>query len=236
MAGYKTFLRVQPGDAESPSVQFLGGIAATLTQSLVMVPLEVVRQRQQVQTAVQSGGGAGGAAGYSGSLQTAALIARVEGPRALFRGFGVTQVRLPHSLQFLSTNTSIHASQMVWAPFNAVFLPLWEGGKRLGVRVSGCGTLDQLPVQWELASSFLASALAAAISNPADVVKTRLQVAGASNVAASVPFRSARHAASDVYAREGWLGFTRGMGGRVLWVAPSTCIMFTAFDGIMKRL
>jgi hypothetical protein len=41
-------------------VQFVGGIAATLTQSLVMVPLEVVRQRQQVQTAVQSGGGAGG--------------------------------------------------------------------------------------------------------------------------------------------------------------------------------
>jgi hypothetical protein len=47
MAGYKSFLRLQPGDAERPSVQFVGGIVATFTQSLVMVPLEVVRQRQQ---------------------------------------------------------------------------------------------------------------------------------------------------------------------------------------------
>jgi hypothetical protein len=30
--------------------QFAGGVVATVAQSLAMVPLEVVRQRQQVQT------------------------------------------------------------------------------------------------------------------------------------------------------------------------------------------
>ena len=107
----------------------VGGIVATLTQSLVMVPLEarqrsipallplltlpqVVRQRQQVQTVADRAAG-----GYRGSLHAASVIARVEGPRALYTGFGVTQA--------------------VWAPFNAIYLPLWEGTKRLGVRVTG---------------------------------------------------------------------------------------------------
>jgi hypothetical protein len=67
-----------------------------------------------------------------------------------------------------------------------------------------------------------------------DVVKTRLQVSGASNVAASVAFRGAAHAAASIYAAEGLGGFARGVGGRVLWVAPSTAIMFTAYDNILK--
>jgi hypothetical protein len=169
-----------------------------------------VRQRQQVQTA--SDRAAGG--GYRGSLHAASVIARVEGPVALYRGFGVTQA--------------------VWAPFNAVYLPLWEGGKRAGVALSGVGSAAELPVQYELASAFCASALAAALSNPMDVVKTRLQVSGASNIAAAVPFRGATHAAAAIYAAEGLRGFARGAGGRVLWVAPSTAIMFTAYDNILK--
>ena len=52
---------------------------------------QVVRQRQQVQTAADRACGRG----YSGSLQTAAAIVRVEGPLALYRGFGITQVRRP---------------------------------------------------------------------------------------------------------------------------------------------
>ena len=69
-----------------------------------------------------------------------------------------------------------------------------------------------------------------------DVVKTRLQVAGASNVAAAVPFRGAAHAAAAIWAAEGARGFARGAAGRVLWVAPSTAIMFTSYDTILKHL
>ncbi len=179
--------------------------------------------------------------GYRGSLHCAAVIARVEGPLALYRGFGVTQA--------------------VWAPFNAIYLPLWEGGKRLGVVASGAASAQELPLRYELAAAFCSSAFAgalslrvcmrccvltlrsdsrrcsaAAVSNPMDVVKTRLQVAGASNVAAAVPFRGAAHAAATIYAAEGLAGFMRGAGGRVAWVAPSTAIMFTAYDNILKHL
>jgi hypothetical protein len=170
----------------------------------------------------------------SSPASSAALIARVEGPLALYRGFGITQlvwapVRDEPALKRQGTSDSN-------SQFNAVFLPLWEGGKRLGVSLSGCGSLEHLPLRWELGSALLSSALAAAISNPMDVVKTRLQVAGESNAAASVPFRGAAHAARTIYEMEGLRGFAAGLGGRVLWVAPSTMVMFTAFDNILRLL
>jgi len=38
------------GGESNPMVHFVGGLLATLVQSTVMVPVEVVRQRQMVQT------------------------------------------------------------------------------------------------------------------------------------------------------------------------------------------
>lgn len=69
-----------------------------------------------------------------------------------------------------------------------------------------------------------------------DVVKTRLQVAGASNVSSSHAYKGAWHAATSIYKSEGWRGFMHGATGRVMWVAPSTMVMFTAYDNILKRL
>ena len=101
-----------------------------------------MRQRQQVQTAADRAAGSG----YRGSLHAAAVIARVEGPLALYRGFGVTQA--------------------VWAPFNAVYLPLWEGGKRAGVALSGVADVASLPLPYELAAAFVSSAFAGAPALP----------------------------------------------------------------------
>lgn len=38
------------GGPDNPLVQFGGGVLATVVQSLVMVPVEVIRQRQMIQT------------------------------------------------------------------------------------------------------------------------------------------------------------------------------------------
>ena len=188
MGGYQGFRRsVQSfgGDADAPSVQLAGGVVATLTQSLVMVPLEVVRQRQQVQTAVDVAAG-----GYKGSFHALTTIAKVEGPAALYRGFGVTQ--------------------LVWGPFNAIFLPLWEGIKREGVARTGVSTPAQLPLSWEVGAALGASAVAAAASNPMDVVKTRLQVGGASNISSTQRYAGAADAARAIWKAEGARGFARG--------------------------
>ena len=38
------------GGTDNPVTQFAGGVLATLVQSTVMVPVEVIRQRQMIQT------------------------------------------------------------------------------------------------------------------------------------------------------------------------------------------
>ena len=90
MGSYQAFRAAVPVE-DSPAVEFCGGIVATLGQSLLMVPLEVVRQRQQVQMVGREGV-------YKGSLDAARAIYRQEGTLAFYRGFVMTQVRVPYSI------------------------------------------------------------------------------------------------------------------------------------------
>eukprot|EP00850_Spirogloea_muscicola_P009630 SM000054S18116 [mRNA] locus=s54:562759:563797:- [translate_table: standard] len=175
-----------------------------------MVPLEVIRSRQMVQ---QSGEGA-----YTGSMHAARSILQHEGVGALYRGFML--------------------AQMVWGPYNAIYLPLWEATKQAAVRCTGVKSKKDLKIQWELLSSLSSAAFAAGITNPMDVVKTRLQVQGKSNTSGGggTQYTGAWHCARSIWQQEGLRGFTTGMTSRMLWVGPSGMIMFTTFDQLMKRL
>ena len=91
-----------------------------------------------------------------GSLHTARSIYQYEGVGAFYRGFLL--------------------NQMVWVPFNAVYLPLWEASKRACARFSGAGSVEKLDVRYELGSAFLCSAFAAGLTNP--MVSAFLQIVG----------------------------------------------------------
>ncbi|XP_024543461.1 mitochondrial substrate carrier family protein E-like [Selaginella moellendorffii] len=203
MSTYQTIKAIVPGGQENPVVHFCGGLFATLVQSLVSVPLEVVRQRQMVHTAGQPA--------YKGSLDAARTIYAQEGLGALYRGFLL--------------------AQMVWGPYNAIYLPLWERTKMLAVRYTGVESKEQLGMHWELSSSFLSASVASACTNPMDVVKTRLQVQGKSK-----QYKGTLDAAQKIWKKEGIKGFTSGMSSRILWVGTSCMVMFTAYDQFMKRL
>lgn len=203
MATYQTSKRYLPGGPDNPLTQFGGGVLATLVQSSLMVPVEVIRQRQMIQT--------GGEGAYTGSVHAVKAIVAQEGIGALYRGFLL--------------------AQLVWGPYNAVYLPLWEANKRLCVRLSGAESVEKLGIQYELGSAFVSSAFAAGLTNPMDVIKTRLQVQGKNK-----QYSGAWDAAKKIYAHEGVKGLTSGITSRMLWVAPSATIMFTTYDQIMKRL
>lgn len=57
-------------------------------------------------------------------------------------------------------------AQLVWGPYNAVYLPMWEGTKRLCVKLSGAESVEKLGVHYELGSSFVSAAFAAGLTNP----------------------------------------------------------------------
>lgn len=207
MATYQVAKKNLPGGADNPLVHFSGGVIATLVQSSVMVPLEVLRTRQMVQQSTSHGA-------YTGSLHAATEIFKHEGIGALYRGFGL--------------------AQFVWGPYNAMYLPLWERFKRVSVSITGKESVEKLPIQWEAASAFSAAAIASFLTNPMDVVKTRLQAQGKTNKHAATQYTGAGDAISTIYRQEGLRGFFRGAFSRVLWVSPSGCIMFTTFDQLMK--
>eukprot|EP00246_Nothoceros_aenigmaticus_P014726 TRINITY_DN5795_c0_g2_i1.p1 TRINITY_DN5795_c0_g2~~TRINITY_DN5795_c0_g2_i1.p1 ORF type:complete len:309 (-),score=36.37 TRINITY_DN5795_c0_g2_i1:384-1310(-) len=207
MGAYQSFKKFFPGGDQNPLVHFGGGLVATLVQSTIMVPSEIVRQRQMVQIT--------GAGSYTGSLHAITSIYRHEGLFALYRGFWL--------------------AQMVWGPYNALYFPLWEATKKLSVWCSGVDSIAQLDMRWELASSFCSAGFAAGVTNPMDIVKTRLQVQGKSNVSSSTQYNGALDAARSIWRQEGWKGFTKGATSRMLWIAPSSMIMFTTFDQLMKR-
>ncbi|KAG0622558.1 hypothetical protein M758_3G106800 [Ceratodon purpureus] len=206
MTTYQTIKRHLPGGEDSPVVQFGGGMFATSVSSIVAVPVEVIRQRQMVQSAC--------AGAYMGSIHTAKSIFQQEGLRAFYRGYLL--------------------NQMLCVPFNAVFMPLWEASKRACAQLSGAESVEKLELQYELGSAFFPSALAAALTNPMDVIKTRLQVQGKSNVYSRTQYSGAWDAAKEIYKYEGIAGFSSGLTSRMMWVAPSVMICFTTFDQIMK--
>eukprot|EP00897_Mesotaenium_endlicherianum_P007363 jgi/Mesen1/6655/ME000340S05817 len=193
MATYQTAKKTLPGGANNPAVHFAGGILATLVQSSVMVPLEVIRTRQMVQSKAAEGA-------YNGSWQTARTLYVHEGVGALYRGFLL--------------------AQLVWGPYNAMYLPLWEATKRGCTRLAGVPTVKELPVQWEAASAFSSAAFAAFMTNP---------------MSSTTNYSGAWDAARSIWRHEGMGGFFKGATSRVLWVAPSGMIMFTTFDQLMKH-
>jgi len=99
-----------------------------------------------------------------------------------------------------------------------------------------------------LAAGAGAGAIAAAVTNPMDVVKTRLQtqhcgVASACDgplvvVCPKKPlaYRGLLHAVSAILAEEGVRGFVRGMSARVCIHAPSVAICWTTYESIKHTL
>jgi solute carrier family 25 S-adenosylmethionine transporter 26 len=75
----------------------------------------------------------------------------------------------------------------------------------------------------------LAGAISASITTPLDVVKTRLMTQNVNKVAAVV-HSGVSATVKQIVKEEGWVGFTRGMGPRVLHSACFSALGYFAFE------
>ena len=72
---------------------------------------------------------------------------------------------------------------------------------------------------------------AGSVTYPYQVVRSRLQTYDAKKT-----YKSARDVASQLWRREGLLGFYKGLGPNLLRVVPSSCVTFLVYENIKVYL
>lgn len=196
------------GKGQSSAGNFAAGVFAQLCGSLCWVPMDVVKERLQIEGQIKV------THSYSGSFTAFAHITKAEGILGLYRAF------------------PIH--QMTWMPFNACYFMLYEKFKALCINSGYADVNDHLEPIAQVCSGGSAGLIAAAITNPMDVLKTRLQVARANPE--MFPFRNSMGAAQHLIANEGFAALMDGTVARMAWLAPRLTICVTAFESVKAMM
>lgn len=171
---------------------------------------------------------------YTSLLAAARDIARTEGLRGFFAGFGATAVRdAPYAglyLLFYEQSKS-RISGLVSAAGGGRAMVVDDGGEL------GATTQQKIPkmpisVSTGAAISFVSALLAAvtatALTNPFDAIKTRLQLYPAR-------YRNMGSAAKRMVREEGVRSLFHGLGLRMGRKAVSSALAWTVYEELIRR-
>ena len=119
--------------------------------------------------------------------------------------------------------------QLVWVPFNGLFFTF------LGKinEVEKANGVDSSSYLMGVFNTFLAAGMASTATNPIDVVKTRLQVAGANPELFS--YSGPLDCLLKLLKAEGPLALLAGCTGRFMYLGPGFAIWMPTYD-LLKRL
>ncbi|KAI8946857.1 mitochondrial carrier [Xylaria longipes] len=181
----------------------LGEVAACA----VRVPTEVVKQRAQ---AGQHGGSSAGALrailGQYGAMGFAGVW------RELYRGWGITVMRE--------------------VPFTVIQFPLWEAlkdwGRRRKQAAGGSPATVEVGAGESAIYGSISGAVAAGITTPLDVIKTRVMLAKEKE--------SVRTVLRDLFASHGVRPFFAGIGPRVMWISAGGAIFLGSYQWAVNAL
>lgn len=215
----------------------LGDVAA----SLVRVPCEVLKQRLQVGV-------------YANAVQALrrSMAPAAGGLRRLYAGLGAQLTRdVPYAaaefvvyenLKTVALRRAERRSQNAALDASNVSAPVSESRKdqpaaaRLQQRLQD-GKLSRVD---GLVVGAIAGAIAAIVSNPADVVKTRLMTqvrnSGGGQVAGGVAYRGVRDTFIRIAREEGVLTFGKGIAPRIAAKALQSSLFFAAYEGLRKTI
>ena len=224
-------------------IHLCSGLIAETFSCVLWVPIDVIKERMQVQ-GVQSFSTTSSSASsslssirqnprfYRNTIDAVQKIMRYEGLRGLYRGYGATLAS--------------------FGPFSALYFVFYEALKSNTLSIlypsTNLSTPPQptdLPLLWQIITASSAGAIASLVTNPLDLVKLRLQVQRqqlslsnetniVSNVTASgnnYQYSNMYHGIKEIIHKEGGIrGLFRGAGARVAFHAPSTAISMTLFE------
>jgi len=121
------------------------------------------------------------------------------------------------------------AGLATYGPFVGIYFAVYEQCKLLYKRVYSTSHDKEMNFIARLLAGAFSGAFASALTNPLDVIKTRLQVEKAHQEGA---YKNILDAFLRISREEGWRAFTKGIGARILWIAPGTALTISAYEQI----
>lgn len=203
-------------------IHFSAGMIAETLACIIYVPVDVVKERMQIQHKDQH---SQHGMGYRNSWDALRKIAATEGTAGVYKGYAAT----------LGS----------FGPFSALYFMLYEQFKywtRLRLtdrKESSMRQLDgiDIPFPWLIACSSTAGALASWITSPLDMAKLRLQVQRGqawgqqpSSSAAVTTYTGVFDCLKKAMATDGLPGLFRGAGARVIFTVPITTVTMTSYE------
>lgn len=186
--------------------EMLAGAGAGLCQIIITTPMELLKIQGQ-----DAGRTAAQQKQRPSALKVAIDLVKSKGLAGLYKGVSATMLRD--------------------VSFSVVYFPLFAHLSSLGHSQRSHkseGKTDTNSIFWV---NFVAGCAAAGVSavavNPADVVKTRLQLINVGPNETS--YTGMRHAFVDIFKNEGPMAFLKGAGCRVIYIAPLFGIAQTVY-------
>ena len=190
---------------------FAAAIMGDLTGSVWLCPSEVIKQQ------MQAGMHTNMAAAVRGIWQTA-------GPKGFYQGY----------LSQISRDVPFRACQLVsYELVKSNYIKFTtkrsEGGDSSST--SGeCATSTRRLMAWEgMVVGAIAGSISAAVTNPLDVLKTRMMTGQAYGAASVIP------AIQAILAKEGPRALFAGVVPRVVYVGPSSAIFFLVYEYVHAK-
>eukprot|EP01035_Chromulina_nebulosa_P018562 gene18562-24285_t len=189
------------------------GIIAEICCCVLFVPVDVIKERLQVQSLSQIKN----QILYKGSIDAVNKIWKNEGLRGIYKGYGATVLS--------------------YSPFSALYFLLYEETKSFVLpRYSKLTDLNEDNISFSnaLICSAFAGSVASYVTSPLDMAKLRLQVQRGGSYTSQIAYTGLYDILSRVYISEGFKGLFRGAMARVLYHAPSTAITMAVFEECKK--
>ena len=199
---------------------FISGIFAEIISCIVFVPVDIIKERRQVQSKLKT-------FNYKNDLDALLTIIKQEKIRGIYKAYGATIFS--------------------FGPMSAFYFMFYEYFKGFFVRNDAKTYINRIKKEnteelknvrlnisfyESLICSGLASSLSSFITNPLDLVKLRMQVQRAdySNDNKHAEYKNMVHGLINIGYKEGVRGLFRGSFARVLAYTPTGAITMTFME------
>lgn len=206
------------------------GLSAAMAAQLVWTPVDVVSQRLMVQGCRNSKLPNASACKYLNGIDAFRKILRTDGPRGLYRGFGISILTYAPSNAVWWASYSV-AQRLVWGGVGCYLPKKDDESNENGVNTFRPDSKTVMAVQG--VSAAMAGGVSALITMPLDTIKTRLQVLDGDENGRRGP--TIGQTFRNLVKEGGWTACYRGLGPRWASMSMSATTMITTYE-FLKRL